>query len=1537
MKKQSLAMRIAGRKGSEKMKRARTFRCGVKTVITCGLMLAGLLLASVLLASSAFPKDKKGLPDDAYGATNPSYRVSDCPCMQLPEDMRNWPPAVPPEPREPVKEVENPLATEIYNIATGEVMVVPSIGLIPRRIEPGPISVPPYQGLLPPGILPETVLGADDRVRVSPTTSYPWRTVCKLFMTAADGTHWVCSGAIIGCQDGHGYHILTAGHCIYMHDHGGWISSIEVVPGLDYTYMPYHHAWGTYLRTYTGWTSSADHRHDWAMVTLDRNVGDYTGWMGRITTTNLDWYEGIFNSAGYPADRNCGVSNSWGLCMYFDADYGRVATEYNHWYYMDTYGGQSGMPVWHYDGTNRYIATIHAYGDDGSGSNHGTRLNQDKFDRVITWCGSDTPPTDYADLVDDGQAYSGFSPTSVCAGQTSFHAWCDVRNIGTASSGGFYVTYYASTNTTITPSDYPIGSDYVSSISPFNYRDSDWSSTFPSAIPPGSYYVGWIIDSGNNVTEFDEGNNVAYEPSPKLVVKNPPVCSVSPTSLDFGTVCVGGSKNKTFTITNTGDCTLTGLVTETCSHYSIVSGAGSYSLGAGQSRTVTVKFQPTSSGTKNCTIQTGASCTNVSCTGVGVARVCKVSPTSLDFGNVCVGSYKDNTFTITNTGSCTLAGTISESCAHYSIVSGGGAYILNPGISRKVTVRFQPTSAGTKTCTIETGDAACADVSCTGGGVAPLCDVSPTGLNFDTVCVGQYKDTTFTIENIGSCTLSGTVSEACPDYSIVGSATYSLGTGQSKTFTVRFQPTSTGTIACIIETGNNLCSDVKCKGIGGRPTVCQVSPTSLDFDKVCLGDSSHKTFTITNTGGCTLSGTVSESCPDYYIGTPPDYSLGSGKSKTFTIWFKPLSAGTKNCTIETGSSLCKDVSCTGTGDPCMQCQVSPTSLDFGTVNVGNYLDKTFDISNTGGGTLSGTVSETCGDYSLVGDVTYSLTGGQSKTFTVRFAPASAGVKNCTVETGNAACVDVSCTGIGHVDTCENPVHFVFTDSTGDSYSIVIDSAFLDGLELEECDEIGVFDDTGGGKGLLCVGASVYHPGSLPIPMVAWEDDPLTPQKDGYTAGDTMYFRVWSKNQDREECASSHYSVGDGHFKSGFFSQLWLEAPCGCPTIPLHSGWQWISTNVNPSPCEMESIFVNCWGDLDIVIACDGSFCIPGVGCWIDCWNVCEMYKLHMSDECIIEVCGSKVPTDKPCPLPGGWNCIAYFPECPLEPETALVSIWDNLDIVQNSAGEFCIPGVGCWIECMEYNEGYKVHLSSADILIYPTSCPPCPPPFATTDSHHEFVKSTHFDYKGRTGESYSIVVNSIRVNGELPEVGDEIGVFTASGLCVGAGVWQDEVLGIAVWQDDDRTGQVDGYQSREQMVFRFWDKSEDKEIELSANYTKGDGLFAGGSFASVELSGDTDVGISLQKLEVKQNYPNPFNPATTISFHLPKSCKVTLKIYNLLGQEVRALADHTMEAGTHDISWDGTDNSGNPVASGVYFYRLNAGESNIVRKMIFMR
>ncbi|MGE5692909.1 MAG: FlgD immunoglobulin-like domain containing protein [Candidatus Zixiibacteriota bacterium] len=86
-----------------------------------------------------------------------------------------------------------------------------------------------------------------------------------------------------------------------------------------------------------------------------------------------------------------------------------------------------------------------------------------------------------------------------------------------------------------------------------------------------------------------------------------------------------------------------------------------------------------------------------------------------------------------------------------------------------------------------------------------------------------------------------------------------------------------------------------------------------------------------------------------------------------------------------------------------------------------------------------------------------------------------------------------------------------------------------------------------------------------------------------------------------------------------------------------------------------------------------------------------------------------------------------------------------------------------------------------------------------------------------------------------------------------------------------------------------------------------------------------------------QNYPNPFNPATRIDYALPEAAKVELKVYNLLGQEVRTLVDYEQPAGMHQIVWDGTDASGNGVASGLYFYKLKTPTFAETKQMMFVK
>ncbi|MEJ2535780.1 MAG: T9SS type A sorting domain-containing protein [Calditrichia bacterium] len=91
------------------------------------------------------------------------------------------------------------------------------------------------------------------------------------------------------------------------------------------------------------------------------------------------------------------------------------------------------------------------------------------------------------------------------------------------------------------------------------------------------------------------------------------------------------------------------------------------------------------------------------------------------------------------------------------------------------------------------------------------------------------------------------------------------------------------------------------------------------------------------------------------------------------------------------------------------------------------------------------------------------------------------------------------------------------------------------------------------------------------------------------------------------------------------------------------------------------------------------------------------------------------------------------------------------------------------------------------------------------------------------------------------------------------------------------------------------------------------------------------------EFSLSQNYPNPFNPVTTIQYNLPQKGEVVLKIYDMLGREIKTLVDRVQSSGKKSVIWDGTDQLGNLVSSGIYLYRLRSGEITDSKKMILMK
>ena len=291
-------------------------------------------------------------------------------------------------------------------------------------------------------------------------------------------------------------------------------------------------------------------------------------------------------------------------------------------------------------------------------------------------------------------------------------------------------------------------------------------------------------------------------------------CGLSVDSLKFGTVRVGNSADRAFTIKNTGSGILAGVVGSSKDEFSIV-GTLSYALDAGESLSFTVRFTPKSTGPKSATIATGLpACPRVLASGMSQTApgaFCDLNPTTLDFGTVERDTIAYRAFTIRNAGDSTLAGSIVQpSCQDFAVM-GSLDYRLAPGESVSFAVRFRPSASGMQHCSLSTGSS-CSAISLNGSSPFPVCEVSPAALVFDTVAVGSSEDLPFTIRNIGGGRLTGAVTVCGGDFTLVGPGSYDLGPADTARFTIRFAPAIVGTKRCTINTGSGNCSSIAASG-----------------------------------------------------------------------------------------------------------------------------------------------------------------------------------------------------------------------------------------------------------------------------------------------------------------------------------------------------------------------------------------------------------------------------------------------------------------------------------------------------------------------------------------------------------------------------------------------------------------------------------------------------------------------------------------------------------------------------------------------------
>ena len=410
--------------------------------------------------------------------------------------------------------------------------------------------------------------------------------------------------------------------------------------------------------------------------------------------------------------------------------------------------------------------------------------------------------------------------------------------------------------------------------------------------------------------------------------------SVTPGSASFGSVVTGNTSSQTIQIKNSGNANLTiSQAAASGAGFSVSGMTLPMTLTPGQSGSMTVQYAPQAAGSTSGTVSISSNAPNspasvaLSGTGTAATSTMTLSPASVSFGNVNLGSSATQNVQLTNTGNSSV--TVTQVAASGTGITVSGAttpLTLAPSQTVALTVNYAPTTNGATagSITVTNNGGVSATDAVTGTGVQAGLNITPTSVSFGSVVSGNTNSQTVQLKNSGTASL--TISQATvtgSGLSLTGlSLPLTLAPGQSGNFNVQYAPQGSGNVSgavSIVSNAPNSPASVALSGTGIAATyTISLNPGSLSFGNVTDGSSAAQGFTVTNTGnsnvaisGMSLTGT--------------GYSLQSGagavtlspnQSTSVSVQFAPAVAGSANGGVNivsnaTGST--SSVSLSGTG------------------------------------------------------------------------------------------------------------------------------------------------------------------------------------------------------------------------------------------------------------------------------------------------------------------------------------------------------------------------------------------------------------------------------------------------------------------------------------------------------------------------------------------------------------------------------------------------------------------------------------------------
>lgn len=345
-----------------------------------------------------------------------------------------------------------------------------------------------------------------------------------------------------------------------------------------------------------------------------------------------------------------------------------------------------------------------------------------------------------------------------------------------------------------------------------------------------------------------------------------------------------------------------------------------------------------------------------------------------------------------------------------------------------------------------------------------------------------------------------------------------------------------------------------------------------------------------------------------------------------------------------------------------------------------------------------------------------------------------------------------------------------------------------------------------------------------------------------------------------------------------------------------------------------------YGFIDFIGAREGSS-------WYNNWSNESLelystkgYKVFSEAGEKLSISGQKIADDTVVDLKvDERNWVGYFVKKPMSVQNALSSIWDH--VISVASEDWFIAKDGYYPEercCMIYGKMYIIKVDEDCQLCYTDGQEIDP---KEREIPEVFVYNEKEDYT-------PIVITGI----DDPDI-TEVGILL-DGECIGATKVEEYPLQILAYPDDQLRGEGD-------ISFQLYTANRKfKEVEKYSIYSEKEGNWITGNPV---LNPYQMQIISFGEIPEKprnhliQNYPNPFNPNTYIDYSIAEAGNVNVTIFNIKGQRVKTLIDEFQASGTHKLAWNGEDEAGRKVTSGVYFYQIKSGNYSSIKKMLLIK